>query len=178
MPLTHGSTVARLRLDRRRSRLSLGKGRESLISLFYLSVFFRSLVSLRWDQESHLTWVPQVQEKPQRSTRELALLGGWAVTGWWGRWEKSQAHLAGFYHWPLSSQVPGGSQDPTPGSPRHPQPVGQLQRTSAGHQATTHGGKCLRSSALASFCLRPAGPLLMPYARGQLPGAKPGSPWL
>lgn len=50
-----------------------------------------------------------------------------------------------------SSQVPGGSQDPTPGGPRHPQPVCQLQCPAAGHQEAAHGGKCSRSLCTGQF---------------------------
>lgn len=49
-----------------------------------------------------------------------------------------------------SSQVPRGSQGPTPGGPCHPQSVCQLQCPPTGHQESAYRGKC--SSGL---CIRP-----------------------
>lgn len=51
----------------------------------------------------------------------------------------------------LSPQVPGGSQHPPPGSPRHPQPVCQLQCPTAGHQEAAHRGKCPLASVSGPF---------------------------
>lgn len=59
--------------------------------------------------------------------------------------ERRAGHRLVLYSTFPSSQVPGGSQDPAPGGPLHPQPVCQLQCPAAGRQEAAHGGKCSRS---------------------------------